>query len=255
MNMIKTTFLFFCFNLFIFSAKSQAILNTETLMKEIDSTIFFSGNLEGDLQFGNINLLQFNGSTLFGKKIKKHLFRGFINYGYLAENNSILSSDLSSQFRYNYEINNHSFFGFFQIQNAISLKLNKRIVLGGGFRQGLLKKKNKGNYFDMAYGVFLEDEEYQESMTTMVNVTNIRINLASYSQFQIGKKNRLLTVLYYQLNAENFADYRIYVEPRFYHDWKKISMYIKGMYRFHSTPYIDIINFDSDFMMGFEFKL
>ena len=60
MTMIKTTFLFFCFNLFIFSAKSQAILNTETLMKEIDSTIFFSGNLEGDLQFGNINLLQFN---------------------------------------------------------------------------------------------------------------------------------------------------------------------------------------------------
>tara|TARA_B110000967_G_C18789515_1_gene512570 strand:+ start:413 stop:1183 length:771 start_codon:yes stop_codon:yes gene_type:complete len=255
MGIKKIIYLSVCFLFFSFQGKSQAILNTETLMKEIDSSFYYSCNLEGDLQFGNINLLQFNGSFLVGKKIDNHLFRGFVNYAYLSENSSVLSSDLSSQFRYNYSINKHSLFAFFQLQNAISLRLNKRLVSGVGFRQGTLKTNKNSNYLDLAYGAFFEEEVYQESINTLVEIQNIRLSLASYSQFNIGKNNRILTVIYYQLNTQNTKDYRVYIEPRFYHDFKKMSFYIKGMYRYHSTPYIDLVNFDSDIMVGLEFKI
>lgn len=234
---------------------SQAILNTETLMKEIDSTFHYSGNVEGDLKLGNINLLQFNTNILVGKKIENHLFRGFINYSYLAENKSILASDVNSQLRYNYFIKKHSFYTFVQLQNSISLRLNKRLLAGIGFRQAFLKKSINKNYIDFAYGAFYEEELYQESNKPSLRIRNLRLNFANYSQVQIGKNNRILNVVYYQINTNDLKDYRVYFEPRFYHDWKKWAMYIKGMYRFHSSPYIDIVNYDADIMLGLEIKL
>ncbi|MEN8787329.1 MAG: DUF481 domain-containing protein [Wenyingzhuangia sp.] len=234
---------------------SQAIINTETLMKEIDSNIFFSTNAEGDIKSGNINLLQFNSSILAGFKKNNHLVRGFVNYDFLSEEKKTISSDVSGQFRYNLFVKEHSFYTFFQLQNTLSLQLNKRLVSGLGFRQALIKKDSSKNYFDMGYGIFYENEVYQENSNSLLNIENIRISLSTYSQFQLGKKCRIMTVTYLQLNSQNGNDFRIFVEPRFYYDLQKFSFYLKGMYRYHNTPYIDIQNYDSDFLVGFEYKL
>lgn len=233
----------------------QAIINTETLMKEIDSNIFFNSNAEGDIKSGNINLLQFNSINLVGFKKNRHLMRGFVNYEYLSEEKRIISSDVSGQIRYNIFIEKHSFYTFFQLQNAKSLQLNKRLVSGFGFRQVLLKKDSSKNYFDIGYGVFYENEIYEESKNSLLNIENIRISLSSYSQFKIGKKFRILTVTYFQLNSKVQNDFRVFIEPRFYYDLQKFSLYLKGMYRYHSSPYINIKNYDSDFLVGFEYKL
>lgn len=233
----------------------QAIINTETLLKDIDSTIFFSTNAEGDIKSGNINLLQFNGSVLGGFKKKNHLVRGFVNYEFLSEEKRTISSDLSGQFRYNVFVREHSFYTFFQLQNTLSLQLNKRFVTGLGFRQAFIKKDSSKNYFDISYGVFYENEVYQETSNSLLNIENIRISLASFSQFQLGKKCRIMTVTYFQMNSQSMNDFRVFVEPRFYYDLQKISFYLKGMYRYHNTPYIDIQNYDSDFLVGFEYKL
>ena len=253
---MKYKYLILIVGLFIsLRGNSQAILNTESLMKEIDSSIYYRCNLEGDLKYGNIDLIQVNSSILIGKKVDRHLIRGFASYEYLNQNNSALSSDISGQLRYNYAIKSHSLYIFCQMQNTISLKLNSRLLSGGGFRQGLLSTKNKSNYSDLAYGAFYEKEIYQESANSLVKIQNLRLSLASYSQFYIGKKTRVLTVVYYQLNTKNTNDYRVYFEPRFYHDFNKISFYLKGMYRHHSTPYVDISNFDTDLLIGLEFKI
>lgn len=233
---------------------SQAIINTETLMDEIDSTFFIVSNIEGDIKYGNIDLFQFNGNILAAKKYKNHLIRGFINYEYLSEDKSILASDISSQIRYNFILDKHSLFAFCQIQNAVSLRLNERLVSGVGFRQSILKATEKSNYLDVAYGSFYEKETYQRFSDSLLSIHNIRLSLASYSQLNIGKKNRIMTVIYYQLNAFNYDDYRIYFEPRFYTDFKKISLYLNGLYRYHSTPYVNINNFDSQLTFGIEFK-
>ncbi|MEN8857660.1 MAG: DUF481 domain-containing protein [Flavobacteriaceae bacterium] len=233
----------------------QAIINTETLMKEIDSTIFLSTNAEGDIKSGNINLLQANSSILTGIKKNNHLLRAFVNYDFLSENKRTISSDVSGQFRYNVFIKENSFYTFFQLQNTLSLQLNKRLVSGFGFRQTLMKNDTSKNYFDIGYGVFYENEVYQETPNSLLNIENIRISLSSYSQFQIGKKLRVMSVTYFQLNLQNENDFRIFIEPRLYYDLQKISFYIKGMYRYHNAPYIEIQNYDSDLLVGFEYKL
>ena len=60
--------LFLCL-LNIYIGYSQAILNTESILKEIDSTLVFNFNIEGDVKIGNVDLIQFNNSILIGKKI------------------------------------------------------------------------------------------------------------------------------------------------------------------------------------------
>ncbi len=240
---------------FIKYSLSQAIINTETLMKEIDSSIFLSLNAEGDFKSGNINLFQFNSTVLSGFKKNNHLVRAFVNYDFLSEKKNKISSDISGQLRYNLFVRKNSFYTFFQLQNALSLQLNKRLVSGAGFRQALLKKKSSNNYFDIGYGVFYENEVYQKKNNSLLTIENIRLNLSSYSQFHLKKKCRFLMVTYFQLNAAQKNDFRIFIEPRFYYDLEKVSFYLKGLYRYHNTPYIDIQNYDSDLLIGFEYKL
>lgn len=224
-------------------------------MKGIDSTVFLGVNTEGDLKSGNINLLQLSASVLGGIKKNNHLLRGFMTYDFLSQNKERVSSDISSQIRYNLFVSKHSFYTFFQLQNTLSLQLNKRLVTGLGFRQSLINKDSTKNYLDIGYGLFYENEVYQEDLFTILKIENIRINFSTYSQFRIGSKCRLLAVTYFQLNARNKNDFRLFIEPRFYYDLQNFSLYLKGMYRYHSTPYIDVENYDSDFLIGFEYKL
>ena len=51
---------------------SQTIINTEAILKEIDSTFALKLNLEGNANFGNIKFSQLNNSISLGKKIKKN---------------------------------------------------------------------------------------------------------------------------------------------------------------------------------------
>ena len=56
-KIILSVFLF-CF---LFSyAFSQTIINTEALLKEIDSTFAFKLNIDGNVNFGNIEFAQLN---------------------------------------------------------------------------------------------------------------------------------------------------------------------------------------------------
>ena len=50
---------------------AQTIINTESLMKEIDSTFAVKLNIEGNLNFGNIKLAQLNNSVSIGKRFLK----------------------------------------------------------------------------------------------------------------------------------------------------------------------------------------
>ena len=50
---------------------AQTIINTESLMKEIDSTFAVKLNIEGNLNFGNIKLAQLNNSVSVGKDFLK----------------------------------------------------------------------------------------------------------------------------------------------------------------------------------------
>ena len=78
------------FLLFTFNLQSQTIINTENLMKSMDSTLSIGLGINGDFKFGNLELYQFNITNQIGKKFDKHLIRLLFNYEYISENNDPL---------------------------------------------------------------------------------------------------------------------------------------------------------------------
>ena len=239
--------------LFSFNLRSQTIINTENLMKSVDSTLSIGFGVNGDFKFGNLELYQFNITNQIGKKFDNHLIRLLFNYEYISENNEVLASDYTAQLRYNYNIGNHSIFSFIQSQKSRALNLNYRNLIGGGYRHNIYKKDE--NYFDLSAGVFFENELYLKDTDEEIMVVNYRASLSSFFKVRVSKKSFINTSIYYQINLDNVKDARLFIEPRWYYEFDKISVYLTTQIRHHTTPYIDIKKTDSELLVGLEFTL
>ena len=239
--------------LFSFNLRSQTIINTENLMKSVDSTLSIGFGVNGDFKFGNLELYQFNITNQIGKKFDKNLIRFLFNYEYISENNEVLASDYTAQLRYNYSLGNHSVFSFIQSQKSRALNLNYRNLIGGGYRHNVYKKDE--NYFDLSAGVFYENELYLKNTNEELMVENYRVSLSSFFKVRVSKKSFINTSIYYQINMDNTEDTRIFIEPRWYYDFDKIAVYVTTQIRHHTTPYIDIKKTDSELLVGLEFNL
>ena len=108
--------------LFTCNLQSQTIVNTENLMKSVDSTLTVGFGVNGDFKFGNLELYQFNITNQIGKKFDKHLIRLLFNYEYISENNEVLASDYTAQLRYNYSARKSICIFFYSKSKIKSLK-------------------------------------------------------------------------------------------------------------------------------------
>lgn len=222
-------------------------------MDEIDERLSYNLNFKGDLNFGNIELIQFSTAHQFSKMVDRHLFRVLVNYDYIKQSGNEISSDFTGQFRYNYKMGSNSIFGFIQAQNVKSLRMNHRYISGGGYRHRLLEKEK--DYFDGSVGMFFEDEMYDQNLTTQRQVFNWRYSLSSFCRLLITDKIYTTAVVYYQINSSNSKDYRLFIQPRLYLSLSRFDIFLDGTYRFHSTPYIDVKRTDSSLELGIEFTI
>jgi len=252
MNYHRITLLL-TFIIVAYSIQAQTIVNTENMMTSSDSSLVLGIGLDGDFQTGNVNLSQFNSTLQLGKRFDQHLVRFIGDYEYLSEDNRVISSDITSQLRYNYFIKKSSLFAFTQTQKVKSLKMNYRFLVGGGYRHTFYRKEK--NYFDLSSGVFYERELYLKDSSNEVNIENIRLSNSAFFRFNITKKAFVNTTIYYQINLQNLNDTRVFIEPRIYYEFNKISTYITSQLRHHSTPYVDIRNTDTQLKIGFEYNL
>ena len=239
--------------LFTCNLHSQTIVNTENLMKSVDSTLTVGFGLNGDFKLGNLELFQFNITNQVGKKCDKHLIRFLFNYEYISENNEVLASDYTAQLRYNYSIDNHSVFSFVQSQKSKALNLDYRHLIGGGYRHSIYKKDE--NYFDFSLGAFYEDELYLKNTTEQINVSNYRLSLSSFFKVKLSQRSFINTSVYYQINFENIEDTRLFIFLWWYYEFEKVAVYVTTQIRHHTTPYIDIKKTDSELLVGLEFNL
>lgn len=252
LNLFRVLTLYF--SLLSVSVFSQAIINTENMMASIDNDWSYNFDLKGNLAFGNINLVNFNTTHQLAKKSNNHLFRIMGNYSYITQNSVNEASDYTTQLRYNYFIKrNSSLFLFFQAQNIKSIRMNQRILFGGGFRKNIFKNEN--NYLDISLGLFNENELYDKNTVNEVKIHNLRYSLSLYSKLQITKKFFINNVIYYQLNSDYFGDSRLFIEPRMYYKTKSVDFFVNFVYWLHSTPYIDVINHDGRLMFGIDVSL
>lgn len=248
---IKSLFFFFFFSICL--CYSQAIVNTESMSVKTDSTFLFTSSLDGNYTTGNIELTQLNISNQLAYKKGNNLIRLFFNYEYISENNETISSDYSSQLRYSYSFKKSSLYSFVQGQKAVSLSLNSRYLLGLGYRQTIFKKDI--NYLDVAFGPFYENEMYIKDNEEKLHVINYRYSFSSFLNFKLSNKLQNNNVIYYQINSEDFKDYRVYFEPKIVYSFEHFKLYSTLRYRFHSTPYIEIKQTDTQLLFGVNYEL
>lgn len=247
-NYFLLPFLFFA--VFV---SSQTVINTENMLSNLDGSVSYNMNFQGDLNFGNIDLIQFSTAQQLSKTVDIHLFRLLLNYDYIKESGTEISSDFTGQFRYNYKIGFHSLFGFVQVQNIKSLRMNHRYISGAGYRHRILNQKQ--NYWDLSAGLFFEDELYDNNLSSQQQIYNWRYSLSSFLKYKFSKDFFVNLSIYHQINTSNTKDYRLFIEPRLYCTLNKFDLFLDWTYRFHSTPYIDIKRTDNSINIGIEFKL
>ena len=241
------------FFLLVTLANAQSIINTENMSSKLDSTFVLTTSFDGNYTTGNIELMQFNSANQLAFKKDNNLVRLFFNYEYISQDKEVISSDYTSQLRYSYSLKNNSLYSFVQGQKAVSLSLNSRYLIGIGYRKNIYKKDK--NYLDVAFGPFYENEMYLKNSNEEVHIINYRYSFSSFFNFKITDKLQNNTVFYYQLNSEDFKDYRIYLEPKIAYSFEHFKIYTTVRYRFHSTPYIEIKNTDSQILFGFSYDL
>ena len=167
-------------------ALAQTIINTENMMIDDQGKLSYAMSFQGDLNFGNIDLIQFSTAQQLSKSVDKHLFRLLLNYDYIKESGTEISSDYTGQLRYNYRINKNSFFAFLQAQNIKSLRMNHRYTSGGGYRHRIFQKED--NFWDLSAGLFFEDELYDNNLSTQNQVYNWRYSLSTFLKHKFSEK-------------------------------------------------------------------
>lgn len=237
------------------TAMSQSIINTESILKDIDSTSTINFNIDGDLKYGNIKLIELNNQLTYAKKFGRNLVRLSLGQEYLEEDEK-LANDWVGQARFNHYIGLNSIFAYAQLQNAVSLNLKSRYLFGGGYRYNLYtSQKDNSNYFDFSAGVFRELETYGQDTDADLKIENWRYSFSVFSNFNFFKNFSLNISVYYQLNSANLEDTRLFMEPRLYYKLDKFGIYFTNRYRYHSTPYVPVKGEDQEYLFGVEVSL
>ena len=218
------------------------------MMSELKDDLSYNMSFQGDFNFGNIKLMQFSTAHQFSKKSGRNLIRLLFNYDYIKESDEIIASDFTGQLRYNYSIGENSVFAFVQGQNIKSIRMKHRYISGGGYRHQVFSKED--SYFDFSAGLFFEDELYDETETKQLQIYNWRYSFSAFCKYVLSKDLFVNLSIYYQINTSNIKDYRLFIQPRIYYSLKKIDLFIDSTYRFHSTPYIDVLTTDTSLNLG-----
>ena len=211
---------------------SQTILNSESLLNHSADKLTAQLNLSVDWESGNENTFATFNQILVGAKKGNQLWRLIIGHDYEDDEGEIVANDWSGQLRLNHYVNaKNSIYGFVQSQNIRVLQMNHRYLLGGGYRHSLYA--NQSQYFDLASGLFYEDEEYPKLQTN-----KLRFNINGFVRIKIFEKLFFNCVTYFQINTKDTSDIRLFVEPKINFELDKFTLSIVGQNRYNSTPYL-----------------
>ena len=211
---------------------SQTILNSESLLNHSADKLTTQLNLSVNWESGNENTFATFNQILIGTKNRKQLWRLIVGHDYEDDEGEIVANDWSGQLRLNYYVSaKNSIYSFVQLQNIRVLQMNHRYLLGGGYRHSLYA--NESQYFDLAAGLFYEDEEYPKLQTN-----KLRFNINGFVRIKIFEKLFLNCVTYFQINTKDNSDIRLFIEPKINFVQDKFSLSIVAQNRYNSMPYL-----------------
>ena len=211
---------------------SQTILNSESLLNHSSDKLTVQLNLSAVWESGNENTFAAFNQILVGTKNEKQMWRLIIGHDFEDDEGEIVANDWSGQLRFNHYVDSkNSIYGFLQSQNIKVLQMNHRYLFGGGYRHSIYA--NESQYFDLAAGLFYENEEYPKLQTN-----KLRFNVNGFVRVKIFEKLFFNCVTYFQINTKKASDIRLFVEPKINFEQDKFSLSIIAQNRYNSMPYL-----------------
>jgi hypothetical protein len=211
---------------------SQTILNSESLLNHSSDKLTVQLNLSAVWESGNENTFAAFNQILVGTKNEKQMWRLIIGHDFEDDEGEIVANDWSGQLRFNHYVDSkNSIYGFLQSQNIKVLQMNHRYLFGGGYRHSIYA--NESQYFDLAAGLFYENEEYPKLQTN-----KLRFNVNGFVRVKIFEKLFFNCVTYFQINTKKASDIRLFVEPKINFEQDKFSLSILAQNRYNSMPYL-----------------
>jgi len=213
---MKKAFLLFIYFLLSNIGKSQTIINAESLLNGVDSTIFswsflYNGNR------GNIVTDQVHFASAFVLIKEKNDFKIFGGYDLLSQSENKLLNGGYIHLRHNYKLSKRiKTFEFYQVQFNDVLILKKREVYGLGLRILVVNLDSLNSHFSV--GVMREQEILNKDFLLQgenVETNYFRLNTILSLKLVLNEMVKIDNILYYQPYIKVFNDYRILNELRF----------------------------------------
>lgn len=234
---------------------SQTIVNTETLLAQVDSGWAATFGVGGDLSFGNSRVTDLSTDASFGHTRGQMTYRLAGSWGKLAEDGNVIQENRFVQFRVNRQLGEQGWQAFAFVQTASNsvLLMKERTLMGGGVRKRVAD--GDGGWFDIGWGPFAEREVYNaEPVEPEKQLWRSSVTLASEWQMLEGLTWR--NTVYVQSALSDLSDTRLFIESAANIALtERISFEFDLIYRHDSQPHGGLEKVDLGSVFGLRWEV
>jgi putative salt-induced outer membrane protein YdiY len=191
--------------------QAQTIVNTETLLAQVDSGWAATFGVVGDLSFGNSRVTDLSSDGSVGYTRGYMTYRFAASWARLAENGAAIQDNRFAQVRINRKLGERGWRAFVFLQTASNnvLLMQERTLLGAGIRKRVLD--GDGGWLDVGWGPFSEREVY-EAETADPQKNLLRSSITMASEWQVTERLDWRNTIYLQSDMGAWNDHRFYYE-------------------------------------------
>lgn len=225
-------------------SQAQTIVNTETLLAQVDSGWAATFGVVGDLSFGNSRVTDLSTDGSVGCTQGPMTYRLAGSWARLAEDGAAIQDNRFAQLRVNRKFGDSGWqaFAFLQTASNNVLLMQERTLLGGGIRKRVLD--GEAGWFDVAWGPFSEREVY-DAETGEPEKDLVRSSITLSSEWQVTEKLDWRNTVYVQSAMTDWADTRFFFESAANMAIsERLSFEFDLVYRRDSQPHGDLESVD-----------
>lgn len=191
--------------------QAQTIVNTETLLAQVDSGWAATFGVVGDLSFGNSRVTDLSTDGSVGYTSGEMTYRLAASWARLAEDGNAIQENRFAQLRVNRELGEGRWQAFAFVQTASNniLLMQERTLVGAGVRKRAVEGDE--GWLDIGWGPFLEREVYvPESGEPESDLVRSSLTLAT--EWQVNDRLDWRNTVYLQSDFSEWADTRLFFE-------------------------------------------
>jgi putative salt-induced outer membrane protein YdiY len=251
----QLSFLTLAFVGFVSFVNAQTIVNTETLLAQVDSGWAATFGVVGDLSYGNSRVTDLSTDGSVGYTQGAMTYRLAASWARLAEDGTAIQDNRFAQVRVNRKLGERGWqaFAFLQTASNNVLLMQERTLFGGGIRKRVLD--GDGGWFDVGWGPFSEREVY-DAETAEPQKDLVRSSFTVASEWQITESLDWRNTVYLQ------SDMGAWIDNRFYYESaanmaisEQLSFEFSLVYRRDSDPHAGLESVDMGTAFGLRWEM